>query len=66
MKSTEELNKGIEELVYEVVRLRKELKKGYCVDAEKYRNKECDGDCEKCEEKYYRDMYNWLINHYSV
>lgn len=63
-------NDNIVLLISEIVRLRKENNKGYCVDtkAQQYAmdNKTSCYNCDECSRLHYENMWEYLINKYTV
>lgn len=61
-------NENIKILVSEVVKLRKERDRSYCVHPqEKYDNEDyCEGNCDECKKKFYKGMEDYLLKEYQV
>lgn len=62
----EQIRENISLLISEIVSLRKERDKCYCVDVESMNNGTCIGDCDKCQQQYYKDLEEYLNNKYNV
>lgn len=62
----EQIRENISLLINEIVSLRKERDKCYCVDVESMNNGTCIDDCDKCKEQYYKNMEEYLNNKYNV
>nr|DAH73462.1 MAG TPA: hypothetical protein [Caudoviricetes sp.] len=61
-------NDNMEILVKEIVKLRKERDRSYCVHPqEKFDNENfCDNNCDECQIKYYENMKEYLLKKYQV
>lgn len=62
----EQIRENISLLISEIVSLRKERDSCYCVDVESMNNGTCIGDCDKCQQQYYKNMEEYLNNKYNV
>lgn len=62
----EQIRENISLLISEIVSLRKEKDKCYCVNADSMNNGTCIDDCDKCKEQYYKNMEKYLNNKYNV
>lgn len=62
----EQIRENISLLISEIVSLRKERDKYYCVHADSMNNGTCIGDCDKCQQQYYKDLEEYLNNKYNV
>jgi hypothetical protein len=62
------VNENIEILINEIIKLRKERDKSYCVyPQEKFDNENfCESKCDECKIKYYEDMKEYLLEEYQV
>lgn len=59
-------NSNIEELIEDIIELRKTKEDGYCCYPDKQFTNVCNGKCDFCKEDYYDKMYEEMIEKYGV
>lgn len=62
----QQVSETISLLINEIVELRKEKSKGYCIDIEAKNSKACDKKCVECKQKFFKNMEEYLNNKYNI
>ena len=62
----EQIRENISILISEIISIRKERDKDYCVKPEAMYNKTCNYGCDKCKIEYYKNMEKYLNGEFNI